>query len=163
MAYRQDHSLQKALPRTPIGRLPPRLPPLPTSQYQSLRYDHTNSPSSPLVDSTTPLYQTKFSPNDLGDFHERDDGSRQQPRTRQYSETMPLAGYAQPMAGGKEEASIALEPVFEPPRPIRRRTKERAKKPFISWDTTWVVYILSLIQASVFIAELVKNGMFNLL
>ena len=162
MAYSRDLLNKKALPQPPTSQLPPRLPPLPTSQFQPLYYEHTDSPVSPLFDSTTPLYSNGHkNVQDSSEYFERyTPETAKGAASRQYSDTIPLVENAQPISGATEDPDVAIgstESRTQQPRP-RRRTKEKEKKPFISWQTTWIVYFLSLVQASVFIAELVKNG-----
>jgi hypothetical protein len=151
---------------TPYGRSdPPKLPALPISHYSSLNDHHADSPLSPVFDST-PLYDSSSRINDSREFYSG--GRTEQPRaSRQYSDEIPLRENPQPFAGNKDasESRIPLQPT-PPEAPAehqrRRRRREPEKKGWFSGRITWVVYILSVIQASVFIAELVKNGMLTL-
>lgn len=141
---------------------PPTLPPLPISQYSTLYHErHTDSPLSPVFDST-PLYDRGgLNHNDSGELLSGGRGGANRV-SRQPSDEIPLRENPQPFAGDKNasEAQIPLrqsDSSEEVPGERRRRRREPEKKGFFSRRTTWVVYILSLIQASVFIAELVKN------
>jgi hypothetical protein len=63
----------------------------------------------------------------------------------------------------RKQANMEERKVEDPEaRPRRKRRKIPEKKGFFSGKVPWVVYGLTLIQLSVFIAELVKNGMFML-
>ena len=141
---------------------PPQLPALPTSQYSVLNHDrHTDSPISPIFDST-PLYDRGAQNyNDSGEFMREGRGGPHR-TSRQHSDEILLRENPQPFAGDKNasEAQIPLrqsDSTDSSPNERRRRRREPEKKSFFSRHNTWVVYILSLIQASVFIAELVKN------
>ena len=155
---------QQADSRHGIDAYPPRLPPLPIQQYTSLHQDRPHdSPLSPDFDST-PLYQphrTASEESTLEYFSAGRAGRSED--VRQHSDEIPLREHPQPI---DEHSSIMKHqalPQDELPSPAasqprRRRHRESKKKGFFSWETTWAVYILTLIQLAVFIAELVKNG-----
>ena len=144
---------------------PPTLPPLQDTRYASLRHDaRTDSPISPIFD-TTPLRNHPSQEHEAEDsFGDRTSGPYQ--ASRHDSDEILLHGTSsQGTQQRKPDAStsqVPLQPLntqdSEAKERRRRRRREREKIPFWSRKNTWVVYILTLIQAAVFIAELVKNG-----
>jgi hypothetical protein len=162
---------------------PPFLPPLQHSALSMDNQPQTDSPLSPSYDSV-PLHKPPSSPeserryygagsggngyNNSGYFESATPERHSKPK-RQYSDEIPLREHPQQNAGRKTPSSEVVHAQEEGRVPrhngVRRtRQKEREherepepKKGF--WRrTTWVVYIMALIQTSVFIAELVRNG-----
>lgn len=84
-----------------------------------------------------------------------------------YPEEIPLKpNAAQP---GPLDADTAYPPALDPQQqrsdddPRRRHGRRRRKqRKFFSRKTPWVTYFVSLVQVAVFIAEIVKNGVFTI-
>lgn len=150
------------------GSSPPRehlnapLPPVPTSSTS-----HTNKP---LPSPFTPL--TPVSPFDDEEAHN--------PRPH-YQNSSPYRteshqGYNRNPFG--DDAAIPMhqthypkhdepasypfpsqQPIYEQsPHSDRRHKHRRKKEPFLSWHTPWFIYIITLVQIIVFVAEVVKNA-----
>ena len=149
---------------------PPRLPPLPTTNFSRMRHDsHAASPVSPVYD-TTPLHgPPKLEHDNASDFV--NEGRAPPYRiSHQYSDEIPLRDNFPTGAGYKPDASdsqIPLRPTESPEqaagdRRQRRRRREQEKKGWLSGRVPWAVYFLSVVQIAVFIGELAKNGMLTL-
>lgn len=141
--------------------LPPL--PIPTSTFSSYDPSQAQTPLSPF-DSPThdphliQRYQSRQSPANEREYFGESHGPNS------YTDDIPLRSHAQPQTIGDGAAQGDGYPSQEGPtvpqkerkmRPSRRRRK---KTGFFSGKVPWVVYGLTLIQVTVFIAEIVRNG-----
>ena len=155
---------------------PPSLPPL---QYSTLATNN-NQPLAPLSPSQdlTPLYKPPSPDSDTrhygadssshgsasAEYFANESAGRHSKPKRHYSDEIPLRDNPRQGFEGDPLSSDVVYTQEEGrlPRPEgerrqRRRHREPEKKRSFWFRTTWVVYIMTLIQASVFIAELVRN------
>ena len=148
-----------------VGSQPSRLPRLPIPQYSPVRSDHAyDSPVSPAFDAATPLRNTRTTGSDESDsqyFTAGRTGATMD--SRQYSDDIPLKD--NPHLGSasgesdKRPMTNADDTLPSPAagRPRRKRPREPEKKGFFSGKIPWVVYFFTLVQTTIFIAEIVKN------
>lgn len=135
----------------PIPAPTPTPGPLPTAY----------GPTSP-VPSPSP-YDTRYS---VASDHDYPAGGRLQGGD-QYTDDIPLKPNAPPAAGRPEwmdadtryspEPNHGAVPLHDPLEETGKRRK-RARKGFWGKKIPWVVYLTSVVQVAVFIAEIVKNG-----
>ena len=145
-----------------------RLPPLPIalSSYTTHRPISTlpnDSPITPYIESKESFYnlQTHESNDSQPRFYGAGEGPKANDSDR-FSENVPLrppvdlspSDEHPPQESRRENESPLPHPVSH-----RRRKKRREpeKKGFFQGRVPWVVYTLTLIQVTVFIAEMVKN------
>lgn len=153
------------------GSGPPVLPPLPVPQYSRGNVRPYDSPISPDFDYESPFRSNlDRKPSDESEYFGAGRAGRLS-EAHLYSEEIPLRENPQPFPqpnDSQRQLPYAEEGVIGAPdgeRPKKRRPRERReprepeKKGFFGGKVPWVVYTLSLIQITVFIAELVKNGM----
>lgn len=147
------------------------LPPLPSSPAlypTSKPTDGGNSlPPSPFEDPAYPPYpqhsQTSFG-SDSG-YYGAGQGDRVQDASA-YADDRPLRPHPQKKDSeewtARNQQQYRLDDVGEAVEPGRGRKSSRGRRKrstgFFSGRIPWVVYILTLVQAGVFIGELVKNG-----
>ena len=162
------------------GNQAPSLPPL---QYSALTMDHQlDSPVSPTQDST-PLYEhpgegaheryfgagsggRRVQDEESPGYYPSSSGGRLPSGKRQHSDEIPLRDNPQQYNSEAKRSSPTQQQAYAegenlpPPAASgqgRRRAREPEKKGFWAGKIPWVVYFLTLVQLSVFIAELVKN------
>ena len=141
------------------------LPPLPTSSplYSSQKPSFPPSPyESPDSASRPHRSQTSFGSDSA--YYGAGRGGRVQEPTA-YADNIPLRSHAQ--NNRSDEWTGQTQQPYSPDeaeRPSdsgrggrRSRSKAKRRKGFFSGKIPWVVYILTLAQITVFIAELVKN------
>ena len=138
---------------------------------------HTPTPG-PLPGSFGPTspnpspspYDTRYS---VASDHDYPAGGRLQGGD-QYTDDIPLKPNAPPAAGRPEwmEGDTRYSPHSHSPEPNQSvplhdplegtGRRKRARKGFWGKKIPWVVYLISVVQVAVFIAELVKNGELSL-
>ncbi|MCJ1311201.1 hypothetical protein MMC25_004872 [Agyrium rufum] len=147
------------------SRIEAPLPPLPLPKTSYMAYrsdDKYNSPTSPYAESPRfpstrdtsrqSLPHSRYSVSGSGRGSSPDDADG-------FADDIPLRAHKNshddlpPSESPRAKDGTA---VTASSRPRRRRQKK--KKSLFGRDATWVVYILTLIQLAVFIAELVKNS-----
>ena len=133
---------------SPFDSSPPKRPP--TQETEPSYYSHPHSDLSSSIDGGLSSGNRFFKSS-----------------KRQYSDEIPLRDKPSPYEAEPKPASpdqLTEEPgeLLEPVRSTRR-TKRRDPSPepprrFWSRGNTWVVYFFTLVQVTVFIAELVRNA-----
>ena len=140
--------------------LPPL--PIPTSRFSSYAPSQAQSPLSPF---DSPVHdphsaQRHQSRQSLGNEGEYFGDSR---GANPYTDDIPLRSHAQPQRVGDGKMEAGEYPSHEDPtlprkeRKMRQSRRRRKKTGFFSGKVPWVVYGLTLIQITVFIAEIVRN------
>jgi len=134
-------------PRLP-NIMPASYPPADTTQ------DHDDAaPESPPY-TQSPHYDPRGRRNSYG----RNDGPSQLYNPFADPEAIPLQQQHPKIVA----ASNVTEPVntYDGPSHYvpQQNSPPRRKERFLSWKTPWVVYVLTIIQIAVFIAELIKNA-----
>ncbi len=149
------------------------LPPLPTSspfystQKSPLVATSISPVSTPLENPAYPSYaqrsQTSFGSDSA--YYGADQGGRAHDSSH-YADDIPLR--PRPQMSSSEERTTQNQQQYKPDdtnglgelgkegKGTRSRRKRRSR--FLSGKVPWVVYVLTLVQTSVFIGELVKNG-----
>ena len=139
---------------------PPRLPLEPYATYSS----HPTQPSPPHISS--PYEDTSYRPyadqsqQSIPSPYYASGGGGRDTEVNPYSDDIPLRQH--PSKGSSE---MLRDPLPHDPaiidRPVQNAAERRWKQGFFGrGKIPWVVYILTLIQVCVFIAELVRNGEF---
>ena len=162
-------------PSDQIRRADAPLPPLPIplSSYSSYRPEHTGQADSPITptdyDTNGPFHRHYSQQSIGGDskYYGAGGGGRISEQGA-YADDIPLRSNTvqystdgeppnkQPFA---EETGLPY-PSSEPQAGTNR--KRQRKKKFFRLSNTWVVYVLTVIQVTVFIVELVRNGRLDL-
>ena len=154
---------------------PPTLPPLSINRYSSLAVEPQSyeSPISPSNDRT-PLYQTQRTRSDESEsrFYGAGTGGRTDD-PRHFSDEIPLRENPQRYSSDPHQYSSdkksQKKPITSPeeaglPLPAASRSRKKRprepekKEPFFSRKSPWVCYIMTLIQLTVFIAEIVRSS-----
>lgn len=151
------------------GRLDACLPPLPVpvssdAAYRQEPVSQTESPITPFFDKNGPFYRSQ-TPDSLdsesqlysagGGIRAHDPGS--------FCDNIPLRPHPEPDLSEVDffqTASPQHDKVLPVPARQRRRRKrpELEKRGLFQGRVPWVVYIFTLVQLTVFIVEMVKNG-----
>jgi membrane associated rhomboid family serine protease len=140
----------QAPPPPPASSKPPR--PFPSlasnpSPYNDYGYGHSYQNSQQTLNS------------DSGDYAGA--GGRTHDSVS-YADNIPLKTHAQTSASEEwvpQDVHDPVSPESQRPAPLQDLGQQPKKKArFLSRQTTWFVYIVSLIQICVFIAELVRNA-----
>ena len=140
--------------------LPPL--PVPTSSFSAYRpgqASRLDSPVSPINDPSSPVYHDYSQQSlDSGTAYFGAGGGGKSSEQGPYADDIPLRS---------QKNSVDELPRSEHPQRInslpkddnrpRRRRKQEKEKGLFSGRVPWVVYILTLAQLTVFIAELVRS------
>lgn len=147
--------------------------PIPLSSYSSYRPDHAGQADSPITpidyDANGPFHRHYSQQSMGGDskYYGAGGGGRVSEQGT-YADDIPLrsnlAKYSTD-GGSPSKQPFAEEnglpyPTSEP-QPGTNQKRKRKKKKFFRLNNTWVVYVLTIIQVTVFIVELVRNGRFH--
>ena len=148
--------------------LPPL--PIPLSSYSSYKLDHAGQADSPITpidyDANGPFHRHYSQQSMGGDskYYGAGGGGRISEQGA-YADDIPLrSNLAKYSTDGESpnkypfaEENALPYPTSEPQSGTNQKRK-RKKKPFFRLNNTWVVYVLTVIQVTVFIGELVRNG-----
>jgi len=134
----------------PLLQLPNSTPPY---QMQSLNNPHPHmAPTSPTDEE-----ESYYASHKARQQHHQP-GLQDQMKQDQISDidSVPLQQYHlrdTDLAANTEVPSEGVNP-----HRMRNRLGRKKKERFLSWKTPWIVYILTMIQIAVFVAEIIKNA-----
>ncbi|KAL9107636.1 MAG: hypothetical protein Q9187_008401, partial [Circinaria calcarea] len=163
-SHPSDHLAQQRRSDAPLPPLP-----IPLSSYSSYRPDHAgqaDSPITPIDYDVNSSFHTHHSQQSIGGdskYYGAGGGGRISEQGA-YADDIPLrSNVPKYSTDGESPNKQAFAEENGLPYPTgegqsganRRRQKKR--KSFFRLKNTWVVYILTLIQITVFIAELARN------
>ena len=148
--------------------LPPL--PIPLSSYSAYRPDsllQNRSPSTPYFETKDPFYrsQTQYSNDSESQLHNV--GSDRANDSGRFADNPLRLRYEQVPCDG--DLPQKMDPDLDKSLPVpinqrrRKRRREPEKKGFFRGRVPWVVYGFTLIQLTVFIVEMVRNGKLSVL
>ena len=147
--------------------LPPL--PIPLSSYSAYRpqsVSHSESPFTPNFEKKGPFYRAQTQDSNDSESQLFNFGNDRSNDSGRFADNVPLKPqHEQTPSDG--ELSKKGDPDLDKSLPIpvsqrRKRRREPEKKGFFKGRVPWVVYIFTLVQLTVFIVEMVKNGEFSL-
>ncbi|MCJ1376946.1 hypothetical protein MMC17_000036 [Xylographa soralifera] len=153
--------------RSSEAKLPPL--PIPSSSYSAYRpqsVSHSESPSTPNFEKKGPFYRIQTQDSNDSESRLFNLGNDQNNDSGRFADNIPLRPQHEQISSDGELPQKA-DPDLDKSLPIpvshrRKRRREPQKKGFFRGRVPWVVYIFTLIQLTVFIVEMVKNGEFSL-
>jgi hypothetical protein len=139
----------------------------PRQQSPSAYLPYSASPSNPQYQSSTslPSYHSRVRPSQQDDSPYQSPYDQQTPSDERYEDSgIPLKPTSKTL---QSEESFQMQDTNYPPSPESQKgpsllphPKPRRKKKdngFFTGKIPWVVFTVSLVQISVFIAEIIKN------
>ena len=146
--------------------LPPLSVPLSSySAYQPQSLSHSESPFTSNFEKKGPFYRVQTQDSNDSESQLFNLGSDRNNDSGRFADNIPLRPQHEQIPSAEvlpQEADPDLNKSL--PNPVSQRRKKRRepeKTGFFRGRVPWVVYIFTLVQLTVFIVEMVKNGEFS--